>query len=94
MPSGFTRVVRVPALERALPGVTARNLSTGVTGDCPAPCCFTYSSGHLVNDFRFTRDTVPPVRFAYAFAADTDLNVFVDPLAGVTLGMLRPPLSR
>ena len=37
--------------------------------------------------FPFTRDTLPPVFFAYVFAADTDLNVF-DPLAVFTLGIV------
>ena len=44
------------------------------------------TTGHLVYFFPGTRDTLPPVFFAYVFAADVDLKT-LDPFAVVTLGM-------
>jgi hypothetical protein len=44
-------------------------------------------TGHFAYFFPLTRDTLPPVRFAYVFAADLDLKTF-DPFAVVTLGIV------
>ena len=40
--------------------------------------------------FPFTRDTLPPVFFAYVFSADVDLKV-LGPLDVVTLGIVTTP---